>query len=680
MPDPNFFAAQAAAVQLVRRTRAVTEPVFARSPQPSSGSGRPSPALLLAGMQEAVDRLNDESFDVAVVGEVKAGKSTLVNGLFFGENLLPVAATPCTAKLAVASFADLKAAEVRFMTRDDWDELISYSQREQDPQLRQDAEATVAAGRALGDDLGGRLGTSRRVDASKLDDYLRAGRRYTPVTSEVRLEWPHRFGKQVRLVDTPGLRDPVRSRAKVTEEYLSRASVVVVTLYAGQPMSRSDYELIKDQLVGAGLDRLVIALNKIDLIDAAHQARVVEHIKTKLKDIEGDLKSAGARMLLEALDKAEVVPVSGQLGLLAVTKGSIPDGDFWEMQFAPRFGFREGDYSAAYAKSGLPELEAAIHRAIGAHEGRDRLAAVHRRVAACLNAASAVVAGELNGSENALKDSSRTLEALRAEQEEIARVKNVFKNSVNQLNERAQVRLAGVRPKREAIESWAHARARQFQSAVAEEVGRIGWGSFDAGVSNANQILAWEARTDRGQRLLSDYAKAVERPLAEVFEELTDRLGAQLPDHVAGDVLMRVRYVRNVDYQPPEGVEAPTISSASFGGAVFRPETTRARMKEELGKVIEKWEVQAVSQLSLALDSTANTIRTAYVGPSIQAISAALTERIEGIERALTERDGGPESAERRRSEELARCQQLKAEQGQIDLILTEIHEAGNNK
>ena len=52
------------------------------------------------------DTLNEEflnlkkaPFTVAVCGEVKAGKSTLLNSILFGDNILPTFDTPLTAKL-----------------------------------------------------------------------------------------------------------------------------------------------------------------------------------------------------------------------------------------------------------------------------------------------------------------------------------------------------------------------------------------------------------------------------------------------------------------------------------------------------------------------------------------------------------------------------------------------------
>ena len=48
----------------------------------------------------------NEPFTIAVCGQVKAGKSTLLNSLIFGDEVLPSFITPETAKLAFIRYTD----------------------------------------------------------------------------------------------------------------------------------------------------------------------------------------------------------------------------------------------------------------------------------------------------------------------------------------------------------------------------------------------------------------------------------------------------------------------------------------------------------------------------------------------------------------------------------------------
>ena len=54
--------------------------------------------------QKTLDTLHDEKFTIAVCGVVKAGKSTFLNSLLFGRDILPAFDTPMTAKLTFIGF------------------------------------------------------------------------------------------------------------------------------------------------------------------------------------------------------------------------------------------------------------------------------------------------------------------------------------------------------------------------------------------------------------------------------------------------------------------------------------------------------------------------------------------------------------------------------------------------
>lgn len=58
---------------------------------------------------------------IGVVGQVKAGKSSFLNSLFFdGESVLPKASTPMTAGLTVLEYSDKNYFEVEYYAQEDW--------------------------------------------------------------------------------------------------------------------------------------------------------------------------------------------------------------------------------------------------------------------------------------------------------------------------------------------------------------------------------------------------------------------------------------------------------------------------------------------------------------------------------------------------------------------------------
>ena len=69
-------------------------------------------------LREKLAEFGKEQFTIAVSGPVKVGKSTFINSLLFGEDILPTLPTPCTAKLTFITHTDGNPyAEVSFYTK-----------------------------------------------------------------------------------------------------------------------------------------------------------------------------------------------------------------------------------------------------------------------------------------------------------------------------------------------------------------------------------------------------------------------------------------------------------------------------------------------------------------------------------------------------------------------------------
>ncbi len=69
---------------------------------------------LLAAQEEG------RNLRIAIVGQMKAGKSSFLNALLFPVDVLPKAATPMTAALTRISYAEKPYAEIEFYSVDDW--------------------------------------------------------------------------------------------------------------------------------------------------------------------------------------------------------------------------------------------------------------------------------------------------------------------------------------------------------------------------------------------------------------------------------------------------------------------------------------------------------------------------------------------------------------------------------
>ena len=79
-----------------------------------------------SSLTEGLERLEseDKTLTIAIVGQVKAGKSSFLNALFFeGEDILPKAVTPMTAALTKIRYSEKNYAKVHFFNNTDWDNI-----------------------------------------------------------------------------------------------------------------------------------------------------------------------------------------------------------------------------------------------------------------------------------------------------------------------------------------------------------------------------------------------------------------------------------------------------------------------------------------------------------------------------------------------------------------------------
>ncbi len=155
-----------------------------------------------------VPKLDEERFQVVVLGEFNHGKSTLINALL-GDALLPVGITPTTAVLAHIRHGDRLRADLI---------LESGARRSLDGPLdaRKLSDWLTVAGEAA------------RQDAS-------SGSEASDPLAYVEIFHSAPFLKDnVTLVDTPGVNDINEQRAEITYGYVPRADAALFLLDATQ--------------------------------------------------------------------------------------------------------------------------------------------------------------------------------------------------------------------------------------------------------------------------------------------------------------------------------------------------------------------------------------------------------------------------------------------------------------
>ena len=120
--------------QLIQRTRKL-EDILARN---TSSIGIEAASLRAEHSMESADSLEkaftsieeqERLMQVGIIGRVKAGKSSLLNALFFGgKSVLPKAATPMTAALTTITYGEELSAVVEFYSKDDLEAIRNQAE------------------------------------------------------------------------------------------------------------------------------------------------------------------------------------------------------------------------------------------------------------------------------------------------------------------------------------------------------------------------------------------------------------------------------------------------------------------------------------------------------------------------------------------------------------------------
>ena len=64
--------------------------------------------ITLERQKEIIDKLENDTLTIGVIGQMKCGKSTFLNSFVFEDDVLPAATTPMTAALSVITYGEEK--------------------------------------------------------------------------------------------------------------------------------------------------------------------------------------------------------------------------------------------------------------------------------------------------------------------------------------------------------------------------------------------------------------------------------------------------------------------------------------------------------------------------------------------------------------------------------------------
>ncbi len=222
-----------------------------------------------------IDRLESQSFEIAVFGRVSSGKSSLLNHIV-GQNVLPVGVNPITAVPTRLAYGSEPRATAWFAD-----------------------------------------GKPEQFGIERLGEFVTEQRNPGNIRHVTRIvvELPApRLEEGIVYVDTPGLGSLATSGAAETKAYLPRCDLGVVLIDAGSTLTQDDLATVQ-ALCDAGIAASVL-LSKADLLapEDRNRARqyVADHIRSDLGyelPVHAVSSKDGYTDLLETWLHAEILPL-----------------------------------------------------------------------------------------------------------------------------------------------------------------------------------------------------------------------------------------------------------------------------------------------------------------------------------------------------------------------------------
>lgn len=217
-------------------------------------------------LQEDAEHLEDERFNMVVIGEFSRGKSTFVNAML-GKNILPSSKEPTTNIISKIVYGDVP--QYKLFYKDGKSQVIS---EEEFNLIKAQSEHKQENFVKLKNIISKLKHEPTQIDFSNV--------------SYAEISYPLSFCKnQVDVIDTPGTNDLNVGRLEITYNYLRQADAAILMMSATQPLTMSEKTFLLEQVIGNNIRDIFIVVTYRDEV-IGEEERVIKHILDNLADVQ----------------------------------------------------------------------------------------------------------------------------------------------------------------------------------------------------------------------------------------------------------------------------------------------------------------------------------------------------------------------------------------------------------
>lgn len=200
----------------------------------------------IAILKDIKNELKEDRFIVSVIGEVKKGKSTMLNALLKHDlEICPTDVIELTAAITILKYGEKEGATVTL-----------------------------------------RNNQKRQVKISELLDYVSKDGKYNKETLSVTINLNNTYlSNNIILVDTPGVNSPDLNRQAITEDWLSSSDAAIFLVTPEELISESEKRFLLKKVVNDNnIKSILVIINKVDTPNDEDTIEQINYIKEKVNE------------------------------------------------------------------------------------------------------------------------------------------------------------------------------------------------------------------------------------------------------------------------------------------------------------------------------------------------------------------------------------------------------------